>query len=103
MIKKLEQSVSFITDIEELNNFLKIEIEKIFKTHFSKIKIFCDYEEKTELQKYFENELSEKIFINDIVFIEEKKTKFQKETLLKEIEKEAFLIFPISNRERKIS
>lgn len=103
MIKKLEHHISFITNRDELNHYLHSEIQKIFKTNFSEIKIFCEYGEKTQLQKYFENELSEKIFINDIVFIEEKKTKFQKEILLKEIQKEAFLIFPLSNRDRKIS
>lgn len=59
------------------------------------MRVFSKDEEKTELQKYFENSLTDKIFINDVVFIEEKKNKFQKKKLLLEIPDEAFLILPL--------
>ncbi len=93
----LKQNISYTTSLEELNNSLKIEIKKIFKTDFCEIKIFKKEKQKNELQKYFENKINNNLFINDIVFLEEKKTKFKKEKIFKLISKKSFLIFPIFN------
>ncbi len=101
-IEKLEQSISYIDNINSLNNFLKKEIKKIFKTDNFEIKLYSKIWEKKELKKYFENELNEKIFINDIVFIEEKKNRFKKEFICKEISKNDFLIFPIYDKKENI-
>lgn len=65
----------------------------IFKTKLAKIQLWS-HENKGELKQYFENDLSDKIFINDVVFIEEKKTKFNKSRLLSEISGDTFLILP---------
>ena len=103
-IQKLGQSIAHATSLQELNTYLGNEIKRIFKTKCSEIRIFDTISKKTELQKYFENDLSDKIFINDIVFIEEKKTKFNKERLLREIPEEAFLILPLfdNNQENNV-
>jgi len=93
-IRKLEYGFSYIHNQKELNTFLSSEIKKIFKIEYCEMKIFPKKWAQTELQRYFENDLSDKIFINDIVFIEEKKMKFDKERLFREIPKEAFLILP---------
>lgn len=74
-------------------------MRRIFKTQLAQVRIFPESDIKTELQKYFENDLSDKIFINDVVFIEEKKNKFHKEKLLSEIPEDAFLILPIFDRD----
>jgi hypothetical protein len=94
-IQKLEKYISQTTNIKNLNNYLQSDIKKIFKSKYCEVRVFPINTEKTELQKYFENSLTDKIFINDIVFMEEKKNKFQKEKLLSEIPEESFLIIPL--------
>ncbi|MDD2891610.1 MAG: HAMP domain-containing sensor histidine kinase [Candidatus Gracilibacteria bacterium] len=94
-IQKLEKYLSQTTNVKDLNDYLGSDIRKIFKNKYCEVRVFSKDEEKTELQKYFENSLTDKIFINDVVFIEEKKNKFQKKKLLLEIPDEAFLILPL--------
>ena len=73
---------------------------KIFKTNFSEVVLFEDKNEGGELKKYFSNgSLGENIFINDVIFIEENKTKFNRELILKEIDRDSMLILPILNTE----
>ncbi len=67
---------------------------------FSEIRIFDAMNKKTELQKYFESDLSEKMFINDIVFLEEKKNRFDRDSILNELPDDSFLVLPLFNRER---
>ncbi len=73
-------------------------IRKVFKTTFSEVRVFVDEAEKTELQSFFEY-FPDKIFINDFVFIEENKSKFDRKKLLAEIPEEAFLVLPFFNKE----
>ncbi len=95
----LKQTLSNATTTEQLDRILWGGIRNIFKTNLSKVVFINHPEEYAELQKYFLNPLSEKLFINDIVFIEENKTKFNKEIILREIHRETMLIFPIRNSE----
>ncbi len=90
-MKKLKYNISSITDFHHLNNYLAGEFWKIFKTQFFKLQLYKDC--YPELKKYFEKDY--KYFINDFVFIEENKSKFNKNTILKNIDEEGFLIFPI--------
>ncbi|MGE4443453.1 MAG: ATP-binding protein [Candidatus Altimarinota bacterium] len=90
-MKKLKYNISSITDFHHLNNYLAGEFGKIFKTQFFKLQLYKDG--YPELKKYFEKDY--KYFINDFVFIEENKSKFNKNTILKNIDEEGFLIFPI--------
>ena len=43
-----------------------------------------------------------KLFINDIVFIEENKSKFDKKNILLDLDNKDFLIFPIFNSQENI-
>lgn len=101
-IWELEQRISHVDNINHLNVFLKKEAKKIFKTDNCEIKLYSKIWEKFELKKYFENKLNEKIFINDSVFLEEKKNKFDKYKIKKELNKNDFLIFPIYNKNNNI-
>ena len=75
-----------------MNHLLKIKL--------CEIRIFEAHHEISELQRYFESDLTRKMFINDIVFLEEKKNKFNKELVLKELPEDAFLVLPLFNRAR---
>lgn len=90
----LEQKISQILDFENLNNYLKNEIKKIFKTNYCEIKFI---ENESSIKSFFEKNISEKFFINDIVFIEEKKTKFNKDDIIKCLSKDDFLLLPLFN------
>jgi len=72
-----------------------MEMKRIFKTNFCTLQMFHTLDHKNEIQRYFENSLTDKIFINDVVFIEEKKNKFNKDQLLSELPEETFLVLPI--------
>ncbi|MDD5770127.1 MAG: ATP-binding protein [Candidatus Gracilibacteria bacterium] len=101
-IQKLQENISLITNFEKLNNYLSTEIQKIFKTNFCKISLFENKEAKNQIQTYFLNNPTQKYFINDVVFLEESKNKFDKDKILEEINKESFLIFPIFSKENKV-
>lgn len=100
-IHNLEQNISTITNFLKLRKYLKNEIQKIFKTNFCEIKLFENSGERNELQIFFEKNPKQKYFINDIVFIEEKKKNFNKKKLLNCIDENSFLIFPIFNSEKQ--
>lgn len=98
-LQKLQRNLSYLTRMKDLNDYLRPEMKRIFRTHFSEVRIFQSNEPKTQMQRYFEDNLSEDIFINDLVFIEEKKSKLQKAALLSEIPPNTFLIFPLFNKD----
>ncbi len=71
------------------------------KTNYCKLTLFEKYNH-TELKKFFQKNDAHTIFINDIVFIEENKSKFDKKTINSSIENEVFLIFPIFHQKENI-
>lgn len=97
-ISKIRDKIPFITNINDLNKFIKKEFKNIFKISYAWIKI--EINEK-EIQKFFSNYLNN-LFINDIVFIEENKNKFKYNLIKEEIEKETYLVFPLRNNKREI-
>lgn len=100
-IKKVEHDISIITDLHNLNIYLKKEFWKIFKINFCELQMYKNIESK-ELKSYFEKDIRYKFFINDFVFIEENKSKFNENEILNGIPKDAFLIFPIYNNKENI-
>lgn len=78
-----------------------MRMRNIFKTNFQSF-IFDDTEEYNELRKYFSQSLW-KVFINDIVFIEENKTKFNKSLILKNLDKDTMLVFLYFNTDSKLA
>lgn len=84
-----------MTRVDDVEKYLKTEMKQIFRASFTELRMFSGSEGKTEMQQYFESHLSDGIFINDIVFMEEKKNRFHKERFLSELPEEAFLVLPI--------
>ena len=93
-IQRLEKIIPNITNLEELNFFLKKEFSKIFMTATSYIQLFDSSENIGELGKFLSTD-KEKIFINDVVFIEQKCRKYDMEKIMSEISPKYSLIFPL--------
>lgn len=100
-INKLKQNISLITDFHKLCPYLEKELKSIFKTHYCKVSLFDNFSNK-ELKKFFQKNNWMKLFINDIVFIEENKSKFDKKNILLDLDNKDFLIFPIFNSQENI-
>lgn len=100
LIIELQKKVSYITDYIELNKLLRSEFQKIFKTSNLEIILYKNIKKKL-FKEYFEKNIYQKIFINDIVFIEENKNKFNKIEIIEEIPVDSFLIFPIFWKENE--
>lgn len=100
-INKLKQNISLITDFQKLNPYLEKELKHIFKTNYCRLELFENFSHD-ELKNFFQKDNGMKFFINDIVFIEENKSKFDKKTINSSIENEVFLIFPIFHQKENI-
>jgi hypothetical protein len=73
----------------------------LFNIKFVKVNLL-ENKNTEELSKYFYKDKLNTIFINDIVFIEENKNKFNYNILENEIDKESYLIFPIYDNKNKL-
>lgn len=97
-IEILQKQISQLTDLQSLNILIQKEVENLFKTKVAYISLFQESNnEKSELEKFFWEKTEEKIFINDIVFIEENKDCYDKEKILTELSDEIFLMIPVHN------
>lgn len=99
---KLKKNIPFIFNLNDLNIFLRLSFDKLFKIKYVNIKLFDDNENNSELYKFFDKNFNWEIFINDIVFIEENKHKFNKEILREEINHNIYLVFPIINNKNDL-
>lgn len=92
----MKKKISQITDPEELNQVLNEDMYKLFKCYSASIYLYSSDEHKTsELRKFFFDEELQRIFINDIVYIEQNKKFFNIEAIRKDIPKATFLLFPL--------
>jgi hypothetical protein len=101
-LNNLRKYIPYITNINELNNFLQNKFNTLFKINYINIKLFSDKDEKLELYKYFSKDISRDVFINDIVFIEENKYKFDLKLLKNQVNKKIYLIFPLINNKEEL-
>jgi len=88
--------------LDKLNDFLLIKFEKLFKISYVNIRVFQRKADRLELYNYFNKDSSRDVFINDIVFIEENKYKFDKKKLKHQLKKKSNLILPLINNKREI-
>lgn len=100
ILNKWRDMIPFITNINDLNIFLLKEIKKQFNIDFINVKLINN--EKDELIIFFRNNLDSDVFINDIVFIEENKNKFNYKKILNELNKKTFIVFPLTDNRWKI-
>lgn len=98
-IQKVKKKISFLSNLNNLNNFLNKEFASIINTKYAFITL-CSSKNLEWLEKYFLKNKSYNLFINDTVFIEENKHKFDSSKILEEISEKSYLVFPLfSNNE----
>ncbi len=96
----LKNYIPYIPNLRKLNKFLKNNFSLLFKIEYLNIKLFKS--KKSELYKYFSKDIYRNIFINDVVFIEENKYKFDTKKLEKELAQGVHLVFPIYNNKKNL-
>ena len=95
-IEKIKEKIPFITNINDLNAFIKISFNNKLSIWNTQIQLFnTQLSRKTEIYSFFQRNLKNKYFINDVTFIEENKHKFNKQKIKKELKKNTSLILPI--------
>ena len=100
-LEKMKAKIPFITNINDLNIFLRNNFNRSLSVWNTKITL-ANKQGGSELYNFFEGNIKNKYFLNDITFIEENKHKFNKKKLKKEIEKSSSLVFPIKKSEWEI-
>lgn len=96
-ISKSQNEIRFILDIDTLNNYLS---NKAFKSYWIKyINIKTEFTKEIDifLKNFFIKNPLNSFFINDIVFLEENKNKFDININRVNIEDKIYIIFPIKN------
>ncbi len=97
-IWKLKKKINFLSTFTALNNFLNKEFASLIKTKYVNISLYNEQNNNLDaLKKYFEKNKSYNLFINDTVFIEENKHKFDSDKIVNEISDKSYLIFPLIN------
>lgn len=92
---KLKNEIPFISSLQDLNSFIKNKFLNLYKIKYSEIIIFNDLNSYIEIKNYFRKENLNDILINDIVFIEENKNKFDKEKILLGLDEDVYIILPL--------
>lgn len=101
-ITKLKRKIAFISNLDSLNNLLNNDFSKIFKINYVKIELYVDKKWNLNwLKEYFLKDKSYKIFINDVVFIEENKNKFNYKKIENEITNKSYLVFWLINNKKE--
>ncbi len=98
----LKKNIPYISNLDKMNKFLESKFNLLFKIQYVKIRLFDSKSIKSELYNYFSKDISLRLFINDIVFIEENKHKFKHKKLKKELNEKVHLIFPMFNNKKKL-
>lgn len=99
-IENLKKSISFVTDLNSLNQLINSELLMIFRTNSASIILYTEEDEKNlflELHTFLSKNEVWNTFINDRVFIEKNKNLFSKNKIISEIPKDSFLIFWLHN------
>lgn len=99
-INDIKNRIPFITNLKTLNDFLQNRAYDSFKIKY--IKIINKLDKNKEIYKFFNKNINTDVFINDIVFIEENKNKFDKEKIKKEINPKIAIIFPMYDYKNKL-
>ncbi len=99
-IDNLRRDISYISSLPELREAVKNK----FKTGLGiqNVSINMYKTESSELQKFFLKSKNNKVFINDPVFIEENKHKYDEKILLTELYHWSYLIFPLFKKKQLV-
>jgi len=90
-LEKMKAKIPFITNINDLNVFLKNSFQSSMSISNTHIKLFNNKKDKeSEIYRFFKDNIKNTYFLNDIVFIEENKHKFNKKIIKQEISKDGY-------------
>jgi len=95
-LNRLKEQIPFLDNLDSLNDFLEKKILLLYRIKRTKI-ILKKGSKNSEIIQFFEKNIMNDLFINDIVFLEENKNKFNLEKIWKEIDKSVYIIFPMRN------
>lgn len=97
----INKEISEIKREKELIRFLEKRIKELFRTDSFELRRYHK-NKNSELENFFDNHPYEKVFINDIVFIEENCKKFDKEKIVTEFKEGQFLAVPITSAKKGV-
>jgi hypothetical protein len=98
-INIMKSNIPYLINIDSLNEYLLRYVKNNF--NINHIHIDLKINSKIELYKYF-SEKNNILFINDLVFLEENKNKFNISKVKKELDSIDYLIFPLKDKNFKI-
>lgn len=93
-LSKIQTHIPFLKDVDELNNFLSDRFKQELSIKYIEVITWERLDEVTQLSTYFRRDHSE-IFINDRVFIEENRHKFDADKIMDELDPEIQIYIPI--------
>lgn len=99
---KLKNEIPFITSFDDLNSYIKMKFNNLYKIKYSEIRLFSDNNITSEFNNYFLKEKLNKVFINDEIFLEENKNRFNKKNIISEINNDCYIIFPIYSKNHSL-
>ncbi len=101
-ISRIKKEIPFITNISDLNKYLKVKFKKSFSINWVKLEVRKNNSRKKNTYNFFDKYKSDNIFINDLVFLEENKYKYNLSKIKNEFWKNDYLIFPIKNSSESV-
>jgi signal transduction histidine kinase len=96
-LRTLQSEISATKNLSELNSIVQAGIDRIFKAKYSEIILTGRSKEDSELSNFFIKNRKEKIFLKDLIFMEEKKRYFNTKKLLAQLPPDAYLALPLFN------
>jgi signal transduction histidine kinase len=93
-LSKIQTQIPFLKNVEELNSFLLDRFKKELSIAYVEVITWKQLDEVTQLSGYFRRDHAE-TFINDRVFIEENRHKFDKDKIIDELNPEIQIYIPI--------
>jgi hypothetical protein len=94
-ISKLKSNIPFLINFDSFREYLFNYIKTNFKINY--FDLVLDIKSRQELYNYFNSNIKNDLFINDIVFLEENKKYFSIKNIKNELHKDSYIIFPIKN------
>lgn len=101
MIEVMEKEIPYFMNIDELNTYIEKQFSKILWTNKAHIRLFQNTSTPQYLVKFL-SQSNDKIFINDIVFLEERCFKYDSVKLVRENGKDICMSFPIQWDENNV-
>ena len=102
-INDLKKNIPYITNIYDLNSYIKAKFLELFKIKFTEVTLISQSNTyHIDLKNFFLENPNYSNFINDFVFIEENKEKLNIKKISENFSSDSYLIFPLKNNNNDI-